>query len=589
MAGRIPEEMIDVIRSQADIVDLISDFLTLNKRGKNYVGLCPFHNEKTPSFNVNPERQIFHCFGCGKGGNVFTFLMEHEKVTFVESVRQIAEKLHIALPESGHDQQISSENESLAKVTQFAARYFHEKLLNSEESAPVRSYVKERGLTDATIHAFTLGYAPNGWDGLIKEARKHSISQDWLVKAGVAKTNGDRCYDAFRNRLIFPIYSVSGRVVGFGGRSFTDEEQPKYLNSPESPIYQKSRIVYGLHQTKDAVRSADKVLIVEGYMDLLSLYQAGMENVAATCGTALTEDHARLIGRYARQAALIFDPDSAGCRAAMRGLEPLVAADIWTQVIQLPDGQDPDTYVRTAGSKAFLARIEQSNSIPEFIAAQFDTSKSSEREEALKVLAGIVNKATNLRHRERYLEQAEQRLPIPQSLLAPLLRADRKGLRDYEKPQTSSVKFEDPERELVRMMLNDSDVALMVEEQLHPSDFTNEMFAAIVEKRIASLDGDGPSDPATLVDSLSSEDATQLISELIVIEDTGTERDRRVWDYILRIKHTKIKLQKQKLKGQMAQAEQVADGSIGAIMVEWQELVKREQALLKAPSPFGVE
>ncbi|MBT5877339.1 MAG: toprim domain-containing protein, partial [Candidatus Latescibacteria bacterium] len=360
-------------------------------------------------------------------------------------------------------------------------------------------------------------------------------------------------------------------------------------NSPESPIYQKSRIVYGLHQTKDAVRSADKVLIVEGYMDLLSLYQSGMENVAATCGTALTEDHARLIGRYARQAALIFDPDSAGCRAAMRGLEPLVAADIWTQVIQLPDGQDPDTYVRAEGSKAFLERIEQSNSIPEFIAAQFDTSKNSEREEALKVLAGIVNKATNLRHRERYLEQAEQRLPIPQSLMAPLLRADRKGFRDYEKPRTSSVKFEDPERELVRMMLSDADVALMVEEQLHPSDFTNEMFASIVEKRIASLDGDGPTDPATLVDALSSEDATQLISELIVIEDTGTERDRRVWDYILRIKHTKIKLQKEQLKGRIAQAEQVADGSIGAIMVEWQEVVKREQALLKAPSPFAGE
>ena len=586
MAGRIPEELIDTIRAQADIVDLVSDFVTLKKSGKNFQGLCPFHNEKTPSFNVNSERQIFHCFGCGKGGNVFTFLMEHEKVTFVEAVHHIADKLHITIPETSRDRQESSESENLGRVTQFAAKFFHDQLLASDPSSQVGQYVSHRGLSDATIHAFTLGYAPNGWDGLLKEAKKHDISPFWLEKAGLAKTNGERFYDAFRNRLIFPIYSVSGRVVGFGGRALTDEDQPKYLNSPESPIYQKSRIVYGLHQTKDSVRRSEKVLVVEGYMDLLSLYQAGIENVAATCGTALTNEHARLIARYTKNVVMIFDSDSAGSRAALRGLEPLVSANIWTQVMQLPKNEDPDTFVQNQGKDSFLARINQTNSISKFVAAQFDTSNNEEREEALRQLSGVINKAVNPRHRERYLEEAEQSLPIPQSLMAPMLRSHRHDHRDYEKPQAPKQKFEDPERELLRMMLNDVDVTLMVEKQLHSSDFTNPVFGAVVRQRIDALDGDGPSDPASLVDNAPDEETAQIISELIVTEDTGSERERRVWDYILRIKHTKIKLEKERLKERIAEAELSGDGTVGQVMAEWQQVIIREQALLKAPSPF---
>ncbi|MEE2708147.1 MAG: DNA primase [Gemmatimonadota bacterium] len=589
MAGRISEELINTIRSQADIVDLVSDFVTLKKSGKNYQGLCPFHNEKTPSFNVNSERQIFHCFGCGKGGNVFTFLMEHEKVTFVEAVQHIADKVHITIPKTSRDQQESSESENLGRVTQFAAKFFHDQLLASNPSSQVRQYVSRRGLSDATVHAFTLGYAPNGWDGLLKEAKKRDISPFWLEKAGLAKTNGERFYDAFRNRLIFPIYSVSGRVVGFGGRALTDEDQPKYLNSPESPIYQKSRIVYGLHQTKDAVRRSEKGLVVEGYMDLLSLYQSGIENVAATCGTALTNEHTRLLARYTKNVVMIFDSDSAGSRAALRGLEPLVTTNIWTQVMQLPEGQDPDTFVQTHGKDSFLARINQTNSISEFVAAQFDTSNNEEREEALRTLAGVINKATNPRHRERYLEEAEQRRPIPQSLMAPMLRSHRHVYRDYEKPQTSKQKFEDPERELLRMMLNDVDVTLMVEKQLHPNDFTNPVYGAIVQQRIDALDGDGPSDPASLVDKAPDEETAQVISELIVSEDAGTERERRVWDYILRIKHTQIKREKERLKRRIAEAEQSGDGTIGEAMAEWQQVISREQSLLKAPSPFAVD
>lgn len=586
MAGRIPDELVDTIRVQADIVDIISDYVTLKKSGKNHLGLCPFHNEKTPSFNVNAERQIFHCFGCGKGGNVFTFLMEHEKFVFVEAVRYVADKLSITIPETARDRQTSSENEDLARITQFAARFFHEQLLSSDETSTIRQYVSRRGIADATVHAFTLGYAPDSWDALLNAAKKQDISPAWLQKAGLAKSSGSRIYDAFRNRLIFPIYSASGRVVGFGGRALSDDDQPKYLNSPESPIYQKSRIVYGLHQTKEAIRREGRILIVEGYMDLLSLYQSDIDMVVATCGTALTTEHARLLARYAQKAVLVYDSDTAGSQAAMRGLDPLVEAGIWTQVIQLPEGEDPDTYVQTHKKEGFLERIERASTLAEFVAAQFDTTNRDEREEALRTLAGIINRASSPRHRERYLEEAEQRLPIPQSLMAPVLRSRRGTQRDYQTPQAPPPKFEDPERELVRMMLHDADVALMVEEQLLPEDFTNPTYSMIVKQRFEALDGDGPSDPASLIDNAPDEETTRLISELVAIEDTGADRERRVWDYILRIKHDHIKRERAQLKQRLSEAEQTDGERLAEMMTEMQRLIVQEQALLKSTSPF---
>ena len=244
--ARIPDDLIDSIRSQADIVDVVSDYVSLRKSGKNYQGLCPFHDEKTPSFSVNPERQIFHCFGCGKGGSVFSFLMEHEHVTFVEAVRHVARRLSITIPDTYREREASSEAESLGQVTRFAARFFHECLLNSDQGSIVRRYTAKRGLSDETIKSFGLGYAPDSWNDLLNAARKQGIDAAWLVKAGLAKTGEQRTYDAFRKRLVFPIQAPGGRVVGFGGRALSDEDQPKYLNSPESPIYHKSQVLYGL-------------------------------------------------------------------------------------------------------------------------------------------------------------------------------------------------------------------------------------------------------------------------------------------------------------------------------------------------------
>ena len=303
--ARIPEDLVDSIRSQADIVDVVSDYVTLRKTGRNHMGLCPFHDEKTPSFSVNQERQIFHCFGCGKHGSVFSFLMEHENISFVESVHHIARRLNITIPETSRDREAGSEAESLARVTRFAARFFHENLLNSDQESLVRRYTTKRGLSEETIRSFGIGYAPDGWDGLLRTARKKGIDAAWLIKAGLAKAGEQRTYDAFRKRLIFPIQSPSGRVVGFGGRALSDEDQPKYLNSPESPIYRKSQVLYGLYQARDAIRQNGRVLVVEGYMDLLGLHQHGIDGVVALCGTALTRNQAGLLARYGQQAFLV--------------------------------------------------------------------------------------------------------------------------------------------------------------------------------------------------------------------------------------------------------------------------------------------
>lgn len=585
MPGRIPDELIDSIRLQADIVDVIVDYVTLKKSGKNYLGLCPFHNEKTPSFNVSPERQIFHCFGCGRGGNVFTFLMEHEKINFIEAVRLIARKLNIPIPETGRETVTSSEHESLYRVTQFAAKFYHDRLMGCDQTDPVRQYVTRRGLSDETLVAFAIGYAPDKWDELLHAAERQGITPAWLQKAGLATAKGDHCYDTFRHRLIFPIFSLSGRVIGFGGRALDDEVQPKYLNSPETPIYQKSRIVYGLHQTKEAVRRAGRVIVVEGYIDLLSVHQAGIEPVVATCGTALTTEQARLLVRYATDAVLVYDADEAGVRATIRGLDPLVEAGLWTRIVPLPAGEDPDTYVRRYGRDGFAALLDQTTTMAEFIAAQYDISSSEGREAALQALAGVITRVSNLRHRERYLEEAERRLPIPPSLLMPVLRMAQAGRRLADRPaETRTSRFEDPERELLRLMLQHAEIKHFVVEHLHPTDFTDPTYSAIVQYLVEMIEADRPSDPARLIDDITDDGMKRLIAELSAAEDTGADREKRARDYIKRIKQEQIKRARERIKQQLIELQQTGGETPPTVLEELYRLKIEEQALHKSVS-----
>ena len=320
---RIPPEKIEEIRSSNDIVDVISQHVRLKKRGKNYVGLCPFHQEKTPSFTVSAEKQVYHCFGCGKGGNVFTFVMEIEKVSFTEAVRSLAEKVGITIRVTEADQQQESESEALYNVCRLAGLFFYNNLTKTEEGKVALEYFHGRGFSDETIRTFGLGYSLNSWDGLLSHAKAEGISREDLLKAGLIRTREDGSdYDYFRSRAMFPIFSTSGRVLGFGARKLREDDPlGKYINSPETPIYNKSRVLFGLFHSKDAIRSEEHALMVEGYADLISLFQNGIQNVVASSGTALTEEQVQLISRYTKKLTLVYDADSAGSSATLRGMD----------------------------------------------------------------------------------------------------------------------------------------------------------------------------------------------------------------------------------------------------------------------------
>ena len=354
---RIPETKIEKIRTTANAVDIISEYVQLRKRGKNYVGLCPFHNEKTPSFTVSDEKQIFHCFGCHTGGNVFKFLMEYKKISFVEAVQELAEQLGIPLEyeeSQGYEEQ-QSEQETLYDVNTEAAKYFLNNLLNDAEGEGVRKYLQERNIKTQTIRAFGLGYTLRGWENFINFAKGKKIDLDRAVKLGlIGKSDDGRYYDKLPGRLIFPIFSPNGRVVAFAGRILDPHEKgAKYINSPESLIYSKSKILYGLSFAKDEIRRLNKAILVEGYMDLISLYQSGIKNVVAVSGTALTDDQVQLLSRYTKDVVLLFDSDTAGIKASMRSIEVLIKQDMEVKIVSLPEGEDPDSYVNKFGKDKF--------------------------------------------------------------------------------------------------------------------------------------------------------------------------------------------------------------------------------------------
>ena len=583
--ARIPEELIDSIRSQADIVDVVSDYVTLRKAGRNYKGLCPFHDEKTPSFSVNQERQIFHCFGCGKGGNVFSFLMEHENVTFVEAVRHIARRLNITIPDTYREREAGSEAESLAQVTRFAARFFHERLLNAGRDSIVRRYTERRGLSEETVKSFGLGYAPDSWNDLLDAARKQGIDAALLVKAGLAKTGEQRTYDAFRKRLIFPIQAPSGRVVGFGGRTLSDEDQPKYLNSSESPIYRKSQVLYGLYQARDALRRRGRILVVEGYMDLLGLYEQGVHGVVALCGTALTPEQARLLARYGQQAFLVYDSDQAGVRATWRAIEPLVESGLWTRIVRLPEDYDPDSYVREHGQDGFMKLVDNADSIADFMGHHANLQGSGDREEVFRTLTGLIRKTANLVHRETYREEAERRFPALQGLLASELRSPGAVQRDRRAPRAAAAPDGDTmvERDLVQLMLDGRSIAELVENQLEPRDFKHPLYRRIVELCFAKLGGEGTYDLSGLIDTIGDDEAARVMTELINASDSGVNLEQRARDHIIRIKQKRLKESMARLMEQIKQMEKGGrSDELNDAMATYMELKQQEKVLLQS-------
>ncbi len=434
--GIIPESSIEEVRSLTDIVDVVGDYVKLKKRSSNFVGLCPFHSEKTPSFNVNPKLSIFKCFGCGEGGDVFSFVSRIESLSFPESVRMLAERAGVVLPEEETPGEDASETESIYHALRFAARFFHDNLIDMEQAEPARKVLQERGFSAESIKTFGIGFAPDGWDSLLKSAAAAHIKEEFLEQAGliIEKKEGGSYYDRYRFRLIFPIFSHVGKVLGFGGRILREQDEPKYINSPETKVYNKSRVLYGLYHAKNSIRSKEEAILVEGYTDVVALNQSGVENVVASSGTALTPDQISALARYAKTIVLLYDADKAGLRAALRGIDLILAKGLIPYAVRLPDGDDPDSYVREHGGPEFESYLRDHRQ--NFIEFVLDNAKAAGRMETPEgqatVQRTIIQSIALIPDeliRESYLRSASSSLDIPDMQLRPILEATVRGDR----------------------------------------------------------------------------------------------------------------------------------------------------------------
>lgn len=359
----IAPESIQEVMNRADIIDVVGQFVRLKKRGANHIANCPFHNEKTPSFYVSAAKGIYKCFGCGKAGNVVTFLQEHEKLTYPESIKWLADYYKIEITETEkspeqHQQQLTEE--SLRIINEFAAQYFHDTLLNNEEGQAIGlSYFKQRGYRKETIDKFRLGYCPEGYDTFSKEALQKGYSAELLEKSGLIKFRNDKYYDVYHGRVIFPIQAMTGRVLGFGARILKkNEKAPKYINSPENELYNKSRVLYGMYQSRQAISKQDECFLVEGYTDVISLHQGGVENVVSSSGTSLTEGQLRLIAQLTKNLTILYDGDPAGVKAALRGLDLALEHSFNVQLVLLPEGHDPDSFIQEKGAEQFHEYVQ---------------------------------------------------------------------------------------------------------------------------------------------------------------------------------------------------------------------------------------
>ena len=542
---RIPESKIEEIRRASDVVDVISGYVKLKKRGKNYLGLCPFHTEKTPSFNVSPERQMYHCFGCGVGGNVFTFVMEYEKVSFIEAVRTLAERAGISLPQEGvEDKEKQTESEALYNVCRAAARFFYDNMMNTVEGKLAYEYFKHRGFTDDTIRSFGLGYSMNGWDTLLKFAEREKLPVEDLVKAGllIKREDGSGYYDRFRGRAMFPVFSVTGRVIGFGARKLREDDPlpGKYINSPETPIYIKSRTLYGIAQAKDAIREKEFAILVEGYADLISVYQAGIRNIVASSGTALTEEQIELISRYAKRITLVYDADSAGSKATMRGVDLIIEQGLDVRVARLPEGDDPDSFVKKNGGDAFAKLVEDAVSFLDFKARMFQAEGKLDtpdgQTEAVRSIVSTIAKMKDELKRNFYIKNLSERYGIYESTLYRELEniVGRERTREhFERQREAQVpsanlepsteiatrKQEQPvpaaERDLLKLMIeHGSEMVGYVFSYVKPEHFTHAHVQRVLDMILRHAEQGGTWTATSLVTETEDEELRRFIAEV---------------------------------------------------------------------------
>jgi DNA primase len=467
----IPQETIQQIVSRIDIIEIISSFVKLKKRGVNYIGLCPFHNEKTPSFTVSPSKEIYKCFGCGRSGNSISFLMEHEKYSYVEALKWLAAKYNVAIEEtetSPEFKELQQVADSLYIINKFAQNFFSEKLLNTEEGNNVGlSYLKERGFRMEIIKKFELGYNPESRDSFAKAATASQFNKELLQKAGLVVQRENSLQDNYRGRIIFPIHNQTGKIAGFGARLIRNNDKaPKYINTPENEIYVKSKILYGSYFARQAIDKANECLLVEGYTDVLALHQAGIENVVASGGTSLTPDQLRLIKKYTQNLTILYDGDNAGIKAALRGLDLALEEGLDVKLALLPNQEDPDSYINKYGVASFTSFIRENKK--DFILFQLehlmqeageDTNKRSRAINLVAETISRINKAEDFSKQQDYIHKTAEFLKVDETGLHALVnKYIREKLSKDEKRFLNNERiFQEPGLEMGELSGADTD------------------------------------------------------------------------------------------------------------------------------------
>jgi DNA primase len=531
---RYPQTFIDDLKRQADIVRVIQDYVQLKKKGANWMACCPFHKEKTASFSVSPAKEIFYCFGCHKGGSVFNFVMEMERVSFPEAIKLVAEKSGVPVPKLVEDSRFEAKRQladEVIELNKWALEWWEQQLESSSEARIARDYLLQREITDETRKTFHLGYAPDSWDALSIHLRQKGASQEQIDRSGlvVKKDEGGRTYDRFRGRLVFPVLDIQGKPIAFGGRTLRNEDA-KYINSPETPAYVKGRNLFGLNLTRDEIRRAGFVILVEGFLDLIVPYQFGVRNAVASLGTALTSDQARLISRFARKVVVNYDGDNAGVQAAKKGIEILLAEDLEVKILVLPDGADPDEFIRKSGVSEYHKQRGLAQTHLQFVIDQAVRDRKlnnpADKEAAIDEVLPYIRAVRSRIQKREYFDIAMDSLRIADAGMRRELwhsirqAGDGSRVADSSKSaiKRTQVKPTVAEMKLLELLLAHADLRQLVLTKLQPADYedmpTAPIFRALVE---ADREGVEP-DFDFLAHKIAGEPAEVLLPGLLMAE-----------------------------------------------------------------------
>jgi DNA primase len=581
----IPENLIDQIQQKTDIVEVISKYLPLAKAGRNYKGNCPFHNEKTPSFMVSPDKQIFHCFGCSAGGNVFSFLMKQENISFPEAVEMLADKAGVALPRNaGQSKEAASLANQLYRVNELATQFFQYHLT---KNAQALDYLSKRGIGEDIIKDFKLGYSPDGWDGLISFFKRKGVEAALLEKAGLAIAN-DRGghYDRFRKRIMFPIVDLKDKTLGFGARVL-DASLPKYMNSPETPIYSKGRNLYGLNLSREYIKKEGHAIIVEGYLDFIIPFQSGAKNLIATLGTALTAEQVKLLKRFSNTVVMVYDPDEAGEAASLRNTDIFIAEDVNVYIAELPAGYDPDSFIQKFGLDEFHKLKKAARNIFDYkiekLSARFNIKTPHGKAAIAAEMLPTISRISNAVMRASMMTKLSEKLGVEEGALKEELKKVKPeyGARQIVAKAVEVKKDARGAQDMILAILLEGGAFIeKARTLLSPEEFKNTSIRDLV-KAIFDIAGEGGDiNPSRLISHLNnSPEAAALISEAASLSEMMIDKEKVLADCIARIKKDNLKDQLEELRSAMKLAQDSNDDDrLSALIREYDSLIKINKA-----------